>query len=75
MTSFTKTLTLALLASGIALTASSAAQAQAVGVNAAIRNSVQMKTSADRALRKAVLKERVSLNDDIATCPASVLQI
>jgi hypothetical protein len=75
MTKITKTLVLALMASGIALAASSAAQAQAVGVNAAIRNSVQMKTSADRALRKAVLKERVSLNDDIVTGQASVLQI
>jgi hypothetical protein len=51
------------------------AQAQVVGVNAAIRNTVQMKTVANPALHRAVLKERVGLGDDIATGQASVLQI
>ncbi len=51
------------------------AQAQVVGVNAAIRNTVQMKTAANPALHRAVLKERVGLGDDITTGQASVLQI
>ena len=51
------------------------ASAQAVGVNAAIRNTVTMKTRADAAPRPAVLKERVSLGDQIRTANASVLQV
>jgi hypothetical protein len=63
---------LALLIAG---TANSAfAQSRVVGVNAAIRNSVQIKSGA-AAYRKAVLKERVSLGDDIQTAGASVLQV
>ena len=52
-----------------------AATAQAVGINAAIRNRVTMKTAADRAPRPAVLRERVSIGDDVQTGPASVLQV
>ena len=51
------------------------AQSRVVGVNAAIRNNVQIKTSSDGAFRKALLKERVSLGDDILTASGSVLQI
>jgi FecR protein len=57
------------------LIATPPALAQTVGVNAAIRNQVQIATGTDRTLRKAVLKERVGLGDDVATGPASVLQI
>lgn len=52
-----------------------AALGQAVGINAAIRNKVAMKTAADAAFRPAVLKERVSLGDRIQTAPVSVLQV
>ena len=51
------------------------AHAQAIGINAAIRNSVKMKTAADRAPRPAVLRERVSLGDEVQTGPASVDQM
>ena len=34
-----------------------------------------MKTAADRALRPAVIKERVSIGDNIQTAQASVLQV
>jgi FecR protein len=51
------------------------AQSKPVGVNAAIRNTVMMKTASDAAMRKAVLRERVSLGDSIQTAAASVLQI
>ena len=51
------------------------AQAQTVGVNAAIRNNVAIKTARDTELRPARLKERVGLGDDIVTAAASVLQI
>ncbi len=62
----------ALLLAGSATSAF--AQSKVVGVNAAIRNSVQIK-SGTAAFRKAVLKERVSLGDDIQTAGASVLQV
>lgn len=53
-----------------------AAQAPAsVGVNSAIRNSVQMQTFRDAALRPAVLREAVFLGTQVATAPASQLQI
>ncbi len=51
------------------------AGAQQVGINAAMRNSVKMKTARDAAPRAAVLKERVSLGDDIVTGPGSVDQV
>ncbi len=63
---------LAFLLAGGATTAF--AQSKVVGVNAAIRNSVQIKTGA-AAFRRAVLKERVSIGDDIQTAGASVLQV
>ena len=58
-----------------ALMSSGMAAAQAVGINAAIRNTVTMKTRADAVPRPAVLKERVSLGDQIRTAQASVLQV
>ncbi|MEO7504193.1 MAG: FecR domain-containing protein [Sphingomicrobium sp.] len=57
------------------VTSSALASAQAVGINAAIRNTVTMKTRSDTAPRPAVLKERVSLGDQIRTANASVLQV
>lgn len=51
------------------------AHAQSIGVNAAIRNSVTIKTASDAAPRPAKLKERVSQGDAIATAAASTLQI
>ena len=49
------------------------AQANSVGINAAIRNKVQIKSG--RQARPAVLRARVLLNDEVMTGPASQLQI
>jgi hypothetical protein len=65
----------ALVLAAAVLAAPGGAQAQAVGINAAIRNKVFMKTASDRALRPAVIKERVSIGDNIQTAQASVLQV
>ncbi|QXQ06881.1 FecR domain-containing protein [Sphingosinicellaceae bacterium] len=76
-----RTLALALLAlSAVALLATAPALAQAnvaaaIGVNAAIRNQVSMKTAADAAPRPAVLRESVHLADQISSGPASQLQV
>ena len=51
------------------------AQNTAIGVNAAIRNQVTMRTAADTAPRPARLKESVRLGDAIASGPASQLQM
>lgn len=49
--------------------------AQTVGVNAAVRNNVQMTSQANPAMHKAIVKERVGLGNDITSGPASALQI
>ena len=49
------------------------AQANAVGVNAAIRNKVEIRSG--RQVRPAVLRARVILNDEVRTGVASQLQI
>jgi hypothetical protein len=51
------------------------AQANAVGINAAIRNKVAIRGAATKKLRPAVLRERVFLNDEVNTAAASQLQI
>lgn len=51
------------------------ATAQTVGVNAVVINDVRMSTDANRTLHKAVVKERVSLNNDIHTGRSSRLQV
>jgi hypothetical protein len=51
------------------------AQANAVGVNAAIRNKVEIRHVVDGKIRPAVLRERVLLNDVVRTEAASQLQI
>jgi hypothetical protein len=51
------------------------AQANAVGVNAAIRNKVVIRSATTRQVRPAVLRQRVILNDEVRTGPASQLQI
>ena len=51
------------------------ATAQTVGVNAAVVNDVRMTTQANPAAHKAVVKERVSLGNDIQTGKASILQV
>ncbi|MBO9713247.1 hypothetical protein [Sphingomonas sp.] len=48
---------------------------RAVGVNAAVVNDVKMTTEANRTLHHAMLKERVSLGNDILTGRASRLQV
>eukprot|EP01035_Chromulina_nebulosa_P048799 gene48799-66246_t len=51
------------------------AVAQTVGVNAAVVNDVRMKTDANPSVHRAAVKERVALGNDIATGPASRLQV
>ena len=46
-----------------------------IGVNAAIRNSVQMKTTSDPALRPAVLRGPAHLGDLVVSGPQSTLQV
>src|SRR3569833_1140729 len=51
------------------------AAAQTVGVKDAVVNDVRMKTEAIPTVHRAAVKERVSLGNDIATGPASRLQV
>ncbi|MEA3064295.1 MAG: hypothetical protein QOJ27_734 [Sphingomonadales bacterium] len=51
------------------------AQAGSVGINAAVRNKVQIRGAATKKMRPAVLRERVFLNDEVNTGAASQLQI
>ena len=55
--------------------AGQAVAGQTVGVNAAIRNSVQMRTAADAALRPALVREQVHIGDAIVSGPQSSLQM
>ena len=69
---------LALFALPMTLASPALAQANvaaAIGVNAAIRNQVSMKTAGDAAARPAVLRESVHLADQISSGPASQLQV
>lgn len=68
-----RTLGLALVAS--ATFAPGIASAQTVGVNAAVVNDVRMTTQANATLHKAVIRERVSLGNDILTGKGSRLQV
>ena len=63
------------LAAAAVLAMTIPAAAQTIGVNAAIKNQVRLKTTSDAALRPAVLKEAVSLGDQTATGAASALQV
>lgn len=51
------------------------ARAQVVGINAAVRNSVQIRGAGTQQLRPAVLRQRVGLNDEVRTGSQSQLQI
>lgn len=62
-------------AAALAVTPTLAAAQTAVGVNAAIRNSVQIQRAGTNQPRPAVLRQRVSLNDEVRTGRASQLQI
>ena len=62
----------ALAAAGLA---SSPVFAQAVGVNAAVRNKVVIRGAGTNKVRPAVVRERVILNDEVRTGAASQLQI
>ncbi|HYD36781.1 MAG TPA: FecR family protein [Allosphingosinicella sp.] len=55
--------------------AASPVLAQAVGVNAAIRNKVVIRGAGTDKVRPAVLRARVNLNDEVRTASASQLQI
>ncbi|HYI41590.1 MAG TPA: FecR family protein [Allosphingosinicella sp.] len=55
--------------------AASPAFAQAVGVNAAVRNKVVIVGAGTKKARPAVVRERVNLNDEVRTAAASQLQI
>lgn len=66
--------------SGIAISGAmilfpTSANAQNIGVNAAVRNNVQMTTQANPNLHRAVVKERVSLGNDVITAANSMVQI
>jgi len=62
----------ALAAAGLA---SSPLLAQAVGVNAAVRNKVVIRGAGTTRVRPAVVRERVMLNEEVRTAAASQLQI
>jgi hypothetical protein len=49
--------------------------AQAVGINAAVRNKVVIVGAGTKRARPAVVRERVNLNDEVRTAAASQLQI
>jgi hypothetical protein len=51
------------------------AQPNAVGINAAIRNKVEIRSAATKKTNPAVLKARIFLNDQVSTGPAGQLQI
>jgi hypothetical protein len=59
----------------VASLAASPAFAQAVGVNAAVRNKVVIVGAGTKKARPAVVRERVILNDEVRTAAASQLQI
>ena len=61
------------LAMGLAILIAPSASAQTVGITAALRNDVQLKTAATP--HKAALKERVSLGNDVLTGSASMAQL
>lgn len=62
-------------AAAAASLAASPVFAQAVGVNAAVRNKVVIVGAGTKKARPAVVRERVSLNDEVRTAAASQLQI
>jgi hypothetical protein len=64
---------IAALASAALLSAPAAAQPTPVGINAAVRNKVEIRTG--KKSRPAVLRERVFLNDQVETGGSSQLQI
>lgn len=51
------------------------AETNAVGINAAVRNKVEIRSAATNKLHPAVLRQQVILNDEIRTAAASSLQI
>lgn len=66
---------LSLCAAALIAALPAGANAQAVGINAAIRNKVMTRKAAEQSLRPAVLKARVSIGDQVVTAPASMLQL
>ncbi len=66
---------LILCTAALAMASAPPVLAQAVGINAAIRNKVMTQKSGQAALRPAVLKARVALGEQVVTAPASMLQI
>ncbi len=69
----TKLILVATLLAGVS--GEAMAQSRPVGVNAAVRNRVTMRSGAATTYHAAALKERVGLGDDIRTAANSVLQI
>lgn len=68
-------LAIAAAASLVTLPILNAAQAQVVGINAAIRNRVLIRGAGMPQPRPAVLRQRVGLNDEVQTAAGSQLQI
>lgn len=50
-------------------------QTSAVGINAALRNKVEIKSAVNNKVKPAVLRQQVVLNDEVRTADASWLQI
>jgi len=65
----------AALASVALVAAPAGAQPSPVGINAAIRNKVEIRGAGTNRVRPALLRERVMLNDEVRTGAASQLQI
>ena len=59
----------------LATAVNSAAIAQTVGITAVVRNNVQLTTAAKPVLHPAVVRERVSLGNDVVTGAASMTQL
>ncbi len=70
-----RALAIAAAASLTALPIVDAAWAQVVGINAAIRNRVLVRSAGTPQPRPAVLRQRVGLNDEVQTAADSQLQI
>lgn len=70
-----ETLTSALVLSGLLIVAAPVQAQDSVGVNAAIRNSVQTRSSTTGPLRPAQLRGAVRLGDQFVTGPQSQVQV
>ena len=66
---------IALYSAGAYFAGASSAMAQTVGIAAVVRNDVKLSTAAKPVLHPAVVRDRVSLGNDIVTGAASMTQL